>query len=107
MAKTSTKAHAFPAHRSDLIVHELDGEGVVFDPLTASTHRLNSTALEIWKQCDGSHQAADIAACLSDLFEVSLAESQKHVDKMIQELESLHMLVSDEEAISRILFEST
>jgi len=107
MAKTSTKVSAFPAHRADLVVHELDGEGIVFDPLTANTHRLNSTALEIWKQCDGSHQASEIAARLTDLFEVSLTESQKHVDKMIQELESLHMLVADEAAIGRILFEST
>ena len=96
-----------PAHRKDLIVHELDGEAVVYDPLTANTHRLNSTALEIWRQCDGNHRAADIAARLTELFEVSLSESQKHVDRMIRELESLHMLVADEAAIQTTLFEST
>ena len=97
----------FPALRGDLVVHESDDEAVVYDPLTASTHRLNSTALEIWKQCDGSHRAADIAARLTDLFEVSLVESQKHVDRMIHELRSLQMLVADEAALSYLPFEST
>jgi PqqD family protein of HPr-rel-A system len=96
-----------PTHRSDLVVHESGDEAVVYDPLTAATHRLNSTALEIWKQCDGSHRAADIAARLTDLFEVSMVESQKHVDRMISELQSLQMLVSDEAALSYLPFEST
>jgi PqqD family protein of HPr-rel-A system len=96
-----------PTHRSDLVVRESGDEAVVYDPLTAQTHRLNSTALEIWKQCDGSHRAADIAARLTDLFEVSMVESQKHVDRMISELQSLQMLVADEAALSRIPFEST
>ena len=96
-----------PAKRDDLVVHDLGHEATVYDPPTASTHRLNSTALEIWKQCDGSHRAADIAARLTDLFEISLQESQKHVDRMIHELQSLQMLVADEAALSHLPFDST
>lgn len=96
-----------PEQRDDLELHKLDDEALLFDPLTSNTHRLNNTALEIWKQCDGTHKAADIAARLTELFEVSLADSQLHVDRMLHELRSLHLLVSEEAAINRILFEST
>ncbi len=108
MSRASSHDSEFlPEQRGDLVLHELDDEAVVYDPLTANTHRLNATALEIWKQCDGSHRAADIAARLTDLFEVSLVESQKHVDRMIHELQSLQMLVADEAALSYLPFEST
>lgn len=96
-----------PEHRDDVEVKELKGGAVVYDPRTAQKLQLNATAYEIWKQCDGSNRAADIAARLTDLFEVSLSESQKQVDRMIQELRSLQMLVADEAAISQIPFDST
>lgn len=106
-SKTASSIPAIPPHRDDIEVHESAGGATLFDPRTSNMLRLNATALEIWKQCDGSKRAADIAARLTELFEVSLAESQKHVDRMIQELHSLNMLVADEAAISEIHFEST
>ena len=96
-----------PEHRDDVQVQEGKGGAVVYDPRTSQKLQLNATAYEIWKQCDGSHRAAEIAARLTDLFEVTLAESQKQVDRMIQELNSLQMLVADEAALSQIPFEST
>lgn len=105
--KSAKESGVLPVHRDDLVIQESREGATVYDPLTDHTHRLNATALEIWKQCDGGHRAADIAARLTDLFEVSLAESQKHVDRMIQELHSLQMLVADEAAMSQMPFEST
>lgn len=96
-----------PAVRDDVEVHKLDDEALLFDPLTSNTHRLNATAFEIWKQCDGTQKAAEIASRLTELFEVSLADSQQHVDRMIHELRSLQLLVTDEAVLHRILFEST
>lgn len=96
-----------PEHRTDLEIREVKGGAVVYDPRTSQKLQLNATAYEIWKQCDGSHRAADIAARLTDLFEVDLAESQRQVDRMIKELRSLQMLVADEAAISQIPFDST
>ncbi len=96
-----------PAHRDDVEVHESKSGATLYDPQTSNTLQLNSTALEIWKQCDGSKRATDIAARLTELFEVSLSESQKHVDRMIQELSSLQMLVADEARMSEIPFDST
>ncbi len=104
---SSNNSRLFPEHRDDVVLYESRTGATLYDPLTAGSHRLNSTALEIWKQCDGSHRAADIAARLADLFEVSLAESQQHVDRMIDELQSLQMLVADEAALSYLPFEPT
>lgn len=104
---SSNDARLFPEHRDDVVVRESRKGAILYDPLTTGSHRLNHTALEIWKQCDGSHRAADIASRLTGLFEVSLAESQKHVDRMIAELRSLQMLVADEAALSYLPFEST
>lgn len=105
--KPGEEQDLIPAQRGDIELHRLDDEALLFDPLTSNTHRLNATAFEIWKQCDGTHKAADIAARLTELFEVSLADSQQHVDRMIRELRSLQLLVSDEAELQRILFEST
>jgi PqqD family protein of HPr-rel-A system len=106
-SKASRNSAFLPEMRSDLVIHGSDDDTTVYDPVTTRTHRLNSTAMEILKECDGQHRAADIAARLTDLFEVSLAESQKHVDRMIHELQSLQMLVADEAAMSHMPFEST
>ena len=107
-SKSAGSSHVVPPHRDDIEVHESAGGATLFDPRSSQSLRLNATALEIWKQCDGSQRAADIAARLTDLFEVSLAESQKHVDRMIQELHSLNMLVANEAALSEMpFFEST
>jgi hypothetical protein len=104
---SSNDSRFFPEHRDDVVLEESRTGATLYDPLSASAHRLNSTALEIWKQCDGSKRAADIAARLAHLFEMSLAESQEHVDRMIGELRSLQMLVADEAALSYLPFEST
>jgi len=46
--------------RSDLKCWELDGEAVVYDPVSGSGHVLNQTALAIWQLCDGKHTVGDI-----------------------------------------------
>ena len=104
---TSNDRQSFPEHRDDVVLQKSNNGATLYDPLTAGSHRLNSTAFEIWKQCDGSQRAADIARRLAALFEVSLAESQEHVDRMISELRSLQLLVADEAALSNLLFDST
>src|SRR5262245_24647839 len=106
MASSRSQDEFRPVQRGDLVVREGRNGATVHDPLRSSTHRLNSTALEIWKQCDGSHRASDIAARLAKLFELSLADAQQHVDRMIGELRALDMIVTDEAAISQIPFES-
>jgi len=76
-----------PLRRADVVVHELDGEALLYDPVSMSTHRLNETGLSIWKQCDGGTSVETIYERLADQYEVSSSEAEKHVLRMVKELE--------------------
>jgi PqqD family protein of HPr-rel-A system len=39
---------------------ELDGEVVVYDPLTGTVHFLNATAAAVWAACDGASTVDEI-----------------------------------------------
>lgn len=82
-----------PIRRKDLIVHELDGEALVYDRFLTNTHRLNSTALYIWQQCDGRHNLRDIAKRLSEVYEVTMEDAREHVDRMVNEFSARRLLL--------------
>ena len=73
-----------PLRRSDLVIHELDGEALIFDQTTSDTHRLNSTALAIWRLCDGRHDADDIARALIEVYDVSKDAAARHVERLLE-----------------------
>jgi PqqD family protein of HPr-rel-A system len=50
---------------------ELDGEAVLFDAVTGCTHRLNATALNVWRACDGTQATDDVARDLAERFDVA------------------------------------
>jgi len=77
---------AYPSRRDDVRLRQLDGEGLVFDPLSADTHHLNATALFILLACDGSSAPVEIARRLADRFDVSSQEAQEHVSRTIGDL---------------------
>ena len=82
-----------PQARSDLIVHELDGEALIFDAATSDTHRLNETARWLWQRCDGQHNARQIAAGMTDIYDVTLDEVLGHVERMFAEFHQRGLLV--------------
>ncbi|UCE58898.1 MAG: PqqD family protein [Phycisphaerales bacterium] len=96
-SQTAALAGVCPLQRSDLTVHELDGEALVYDPVTASTHRLNDTALLIWQQCDGKHDARQIAAHMADVYDVAFSDALKHTERMFAEFQSQQIVVTIEE----------
>jgi PqqD family protein of HPr-rel-A system len=82
-----------PIGRRDLRVHELDGEGLIFDPVSCDTHRLNETALFIWRHCDGRHDAACIADRLTGAYDVTPQEAVEHVERTLGELEAADLIL--------------
>jgi len=55
-----------PLARTDkFIVKEVDGELLVYDQQRHKAHCLNKLAADIWRLCDGSKTAAEIATQLS------------------------------------------
>ena len=83
-ARGPQDASARPVRRGDLTVHELDGEALIYDASSADTHRLNSTALFIWRLCDGRYDPEQIAQKVADVYEVSLDDARRHVLSMIE-----------------------
>lgn len=83
-----------PLRRTDIIVHELDGEGLLFDGTSGDTHQLNQTALFVWRACDGSQDARQIAERLVDVYEVSIEDAVRHVERMFREFLERRLIVT-------------
>ena len=74
-------------------MHELDGEALLYDPITADTHRLNSTAYFIWSQCDGRHDVGSIARRLTEQYDVAPGSACENVERTLRELRELNLFV--------------
>ncbi len=84
-----------PLRRTDLTVHELDGEVLVYDPATADTHRLNETALFIWRACDGRRNATRMAARLLQAYDVRPDSALEHVNRMFLQFKERQLVLSN------------
>ena len=84
--------------RTDLRVHQLDTEGLIYDPRSSDTHHLNSTAMFIWLRCDGLQPQGEIAEALAAHFEVSASAASKHVERTLEEFRKRRLLVGDVDA---------
>jgi hypothetical protein len=49
------------ARNSGLVIQEMPGEVLVFDTASNKAHCLNESAALVWKSCDGTKSAAEIA----------------------------------------------
>ena len=83
-----------PQRRADVTVHELDGEALVYDETSGDTHRLNETALFIWRQCDGRRAAYCVAEQLAEIYEISVESALQHVQRMLSEFHERRLVVT-------------
>lgn len=72
-----------PRRRKDVAENELDGEAVLWDHRTGKTHRLNQTAFDVWQRCEGRTTTREMAAHLSDHYEVELEAALDDVEQLI------------------------
>ena len=91
---TTSTINQSPAKRTNLTVHELDNEALVFDATTGDTHRLNDTALFIWRHCDGRRTPDDITKCLIETYDVTPAQAIEHVERLLSKLQDRGLIVS-------------
>lgn len=82
------------ARRHDIVVHEIDGEAILYDPRTGNSHRLNETALEIFGLCDGATTEADIAESLGHRYDESKEVLGEQVRAALSALDSRGLLES-------------
>ncbi len=81
-----------PVRREDLVLEELDGEAILYDPRYGAVHRFNAVTLFVWDLCDGSRTITDIAQRLTKLCEFNPVEALDGVLRVIAELSTLDLV---------------
>jgi PqqD family protein of HPr-rel-A system len=81
-----------PRRREDLQVEGLDGEAVLYDPRSGAVHRFNATTVFVWKACDGSCSANDIATSMVEHYSVGADEALEVVHQVIAQLNEKGLL---------------
>ena len=76
------RLHQFPG----IVVEEMDGEVLLYRPSTHKAIHLNGTAAVIWKLCDGTRTANDIADCLTAEFPNANSDIPREVQDVIDRL---------------------
>ena len=84
-----------PPHRADVIEDVMGDEAILFDPLTGSTHRLNETALLVWRLCDGETTTRQIAQHLTDAYDVGFNTALDHIEQILVVLTDARLLTSE------------
>lgn len=89
-----------PSRRTDLRLHELDGEALIYDAGSADTHRLNGTGYFIWRECDGGSSPEQIARRVTESYDVTLEEALQHVHRILAEFNDRGLLLAADEITS-------
>jgi len=77
-----------PTQNQDIAWREIDGEAVLVLSDSSDIKVLNLVGTQIWKQCDGHHEAALIAQEIALQFEVQIDEVLADVLDFLRELRS-------------------
>ena len=83
-----------PSQREDLFHRELDGELILFDPVTNVTHRLNQTASFIYSFCDGRTSIEELLREYQETFRIEAEISERDVKHVLMSLEKLALVKS-------------
>ncbi len=89
-----------PVARSDVAWAGVGDEGLLYDPRAARIHRLNDTALLVWRCCDGSATVSDIVADLADAYGEARDEVAGPVQSVIDEFVTAGLLLAEPDADS-------
>ncbi len=80
--------------RADVAWAGVGDEGLLYDPRAARIHRLNTTALLVWRCCDGRATVADIVADLAHAYGKKADEVAASVQAVIEEFVAAGLLVA-------------
>jgi hypothetical protein len=82
-----------PVRNPKLAWREIEGEIVIISPEKSQVHELNETAALIWKQADGKSDAEQIAARLSEEYDVTREAARTDVNELLARLEEKDLLL--------------
>jgi PqqD family protein of HPr-rel-A system len=81
-----------PKARADLAVVELDGEAVIYDPVSGDLHHLNPTATVVFSLCDGSASIRELAVEIAEVFGQPTDEIEAQVRRLLRGLRKQGLL---------------
>ncbi len=98
--QAETYAHVSPLRRARGIeCHQLDDELMVTDLPADRAHFLNPSMAAVWKLCDGTRPADQIAESLAEIFDCSqTGDLYRTVEEALETLGGLDLLRGDEQA---------
>jgi hypothetical protein len=80
-------ADLVPSPRERYVVEDIDNESLIYRQAAKSAVYLNETATVIWKLCDGTRSAREIAAVLAEAYpeeaETIAADVAATIDELI------------------------
>ena len=81
-----------PVRRPHLPWRIIEGRTVIVNPAQGQVHELNSVATVIWEKMDGRRSLEEIAAHLTDEFEVTAEQSDRDIQTLSQTLVDLQLI---------------
>lgn len=81
-----------PKRRTDVVVRSTPNQQAVYDPVTDTLHRLNSTAMAIWQACDGETSLNELVEAVAMLTDTAIEEANGLVSSAIDELTAAGLL---------------
>lgn len=93
-------AASHPTLNPRLVVKELDGEKVVYDPVHAQLHYLNHSAALVTDLCDGTATIRQMAEAIADVYEMPFDEVRSQVNGVIRDLRKVGVI--EERASGRV-----
>jgi len=89
----STNASVLWLKNPALAWREIDEATVIISPNDSVMHELNDTGSFLWKNIDGHRNAADLAALLAEIYEVTPDVALTDTQSLLEELSSRKLLV--------------
>ncbi|MGQ9609931.1 MAG: PqqD family protein [bacterium] len=68
------------------------GEIIVYNAPQGKAHKINATALEVLKLCDGEHTVDEISEELAEIYKVGIEVVKEDVRKIIEEFAELKIV---------------
>ncbi|HEX9410533.1 MAG TPA: PqqD family protein [Actinomycetota bacterium] len=81
-----------PKVREDLVVVEIDGEAVLYDPAEVLLHHLNPTAAVVLRLCDGSGTVRELSEDIADVLGMSTDKVLRQVRQVVSQFKQEGLL---------------
>lgn len=82
----------FPIRSEGVQVQRVGDELVVLHNATNQVHQLNVTASFIWERCTGECSNHEIAAALTEMFDITKDQAESDIKQVLEDLQSKSLI---------------